>query len=116
VRTAALSGARRLVDVVFSFTGRNTDVTQRYSVRVDVTEQFPFLATSLHRNLRRGRSLNSALRHMELGCGHRAGREDPQTAYDRSARRLVPGLDDAGLLQAQLRRLGVAGQDVGDSA
>lgn len=43
VRPAPLSGARRLVDVVFSYTGRSTDVTQRFFVRVDVTEPFPFL-------------------------------------------------------------------------
>jgi hypothetical protein len=45
VRPAALRGTRRLVDVVFSYTDRSTDVTQRYGVRVDVTELFPFLVT-----------------------------------------------------------------------
>jgi hypothetical protein len=47
VRPAALSGARRLVDVILSYTHRSTDVTERFSVRVDVTEPFPFLATKL---------------------------------------------------------------------
>lgn len=47
VRPAALSGDRRRVDVIFSYTDRGTDVTQRYSVRVDVTEPFPFLVTKL---------------------------------------------------------------------
>jgi hypothetical protein len=47
VRPAALSGARRLVDVVLSYTNRSTDVTERASVRVDVTEPFPFLVTKL---------------------------------------------------------------------
>jgi hypothetical protein len=47
VRPAALSGTRRLVDVVLSFTNRATDVTERYAVRVDVTEPFPFLVTKL---------------------------------------------------------------------
>jgi hypothetical protein len=47
VRPAALSGPRRLVDVIFSYTHRSTDVTQRYAVRVDVTEPFPFLVTKL---------------------------------------------------------------------
>jgi hypothetical protein len=47
VRPAALSEGRRRVDVIFSYTNRSTDVTQRYSVRVDVTEPFPFLVTKL---------------------------------------------------------------------
>ena len=38
---------RKLVDVIFSFTHRETDVTEKYFVRVDVTEQFPFLVTQL---------------------------------------------------------------------
>lgn len=47
VRPSRLSGVRNVVDVVFSFTGRETDVTEKYFVRVDVTEEFPFLATKL---------------------------------------------------------------------
>jgi PatG C-terminal len=46
-RPAALAGARRLVDVVFSFADRSTDVVDRWSVRVDVTEEFPYLASKL---------------------------------------------------------------------
>jgi PatG C-terminal len=46
-RPSRLSGARKIVDVVFSFTNRRTDVTEKYFVRVDVTEQFPFLVTKL---------------------------------------------------------------------
>ena len=42
-----LSGTRKLVDVVFSFTNRNTDFTEKFFVRVDVTEEFPFLVTKL---------------------------------------------------------------------
>ena len=42
-----LSGARRIVDVVFSFTSRATNVTEKYFVRVDVTDEFPFLASNL---------------------------------------------------------------------
>lgn len=45
VRPAALTGSRRLVDVVFSYTDRGTDVVDRWAVRVDVTEQFPYLVT-----------------------------------------------------------------------
>jgi hypothetical protein len=44
---SALSGARNVVDVVFSYTNRNTDVTEKFMVRVDVTEEFPFLVTKL---------------------------------------------------------------------
>lgn len=47
VRPSRLSGARRVVDVIFAFTNRQTDVTEKYFVRVDVTEQFPFLVTKM---------------------------------------------------------------------
>jgi hypothetical protein len=47
VRPSALSGTRRIVDVVFSFTNRATDVVEKMFTRVDVTEQFPFLVTKL---------------------------------------------------------------------
>lgn len=47
VRPSALSAGRRRVDVIFSYTDRSTDVTQRHAVRVDVTEPFPFLVTKL---------------------------------------------------------------------
>jgi hypothetical protein len=47
VRLSRLSGVRRIVDVIFSFTHRQTDVTEKYFVRVDVTEEFPFLVTRL---------------------------------------------------------------------
>jgi hypothetical protein len=46
-RLSSLSGARKIVEVVFSFTNRQTDVTDRSFVRVDVTEEFPFLVTKL---------------------------------------------------------------------
>jgi PatG C-terminal len=47
VRPSRLSGVRMVVDVIFSYTHRRTDVTERYFVRVDVTEEFPFLVTKL---------------------------------------------------------------------
>jgi hypothetical protein len=47
VRPSRLSGVRRIVDVIFSYTHRQTDVTDRYFVRVDVTEEFPFLVTRI---------------------------------------------------------------------
>jgi hypothetical protein len=42
-----LSGVRSIVDVVFTYTHRETDVAERDFVRVDVTEEFPFLVTKL---------------------------------------------------------------------
>jgi PatG C-terminal len=46
-RPSRLAGPRNVVDVVFSFTSRRTDVNEKYFVRVDVTEAFPFLVTKL---------------------------------------------------------------------
>jgi hypothetical protein len=47
VRPSVLSGTRRIMEVIFSFTDRQTDVTDKYCVRVDVTEEFPFLVSPL---------------------------------------------------------------------
>lgn len=47
VSPSRLSGARKVVDVIFSFVSRSTDVTEKFFVRVDVTEEFPFLLTKL---------------------------------------------------------------------
>jgi hypothetical protein len=47
VLRSPLGGARNIVDVVFSYTHRETDVTERQFVRVDVTEEFPFLVTKM---------------------------------------------------------------------
>ena len=47
VRPSRLSGVRKIVDVIFSFTNRQTDVTTKFFVRVDVTEKWPFLVTKL---------------------------------------------------------------------
>ena len=47
VRPSRLSGIRKIVDVIFSYTNRQTDVTEKSFVRVDVTEEFPFLVTKL---------------------------------------------------------------------
>ena len=46
-RPAPVNGARRIVDVIFTFTHRETDIDQKHAVRVDVTEMFPFLVTKL---------------------------------------------------------------------
>ena len=42
-----LSGTRNIIDVVFSFTHRKTDVVEKQFVRVDVTEEYPFLVSKL---------------------------------------------------------------------
>ena len=45
--TLALSGARNIVEVIFSFTHRITGFPEKSFVRVDVTEEFPFLVTKM---------------------------------------------------------------------
>jgi hypothetical protein len=47
VRPSALSATRTVVEVIFSYTNRNTDFTEKVLVRVDVTEEFPFMVTKL---------------------------------------------------------------------
>ena len=47
VHHSPLSGVRRVVDVIFSFTHRQTDVTHKHFIRVDVTDEYPFLMTPL---------------------------------------------------------------------
>jgi PatG C-terminal len=47
VRLSPLSSTRRIVEVIFSYTNRNTDFTEKFFVRLDVTEEFPFLITKL---------------------------------------------------------------------
>lgn len=47
VRPSLLSGTRNVVDCIFSYTNRNTDYTEKYFVRCDMTEEFPFLVTKM---------------------------------------------------------------------
>jgi hypothetical protein len=47
VRPSTLSGTRKVLDVIFSYTNRNTDVVDKFFVRVDITDEFPFLVTKL---------------------------------------------------------------------
>jgi hypothetical protein len=47
VRPSRLTGPRKVVDAVFEFVHRQTGVTDRFFVRVDVTEEFPFLVSKL---------------------------------------------------------------------
>lgn len=46
-RQSPLSGARRIIDVIFSLRNRQTDVTVKHLVRVDVTDLHPFLMRPL---------------------------------------------------------------------
>jgi PatG C-terminal len=47
VRPSPLSGTRKIVEAIFSFTHRQTDLTEKFFTRVDVTEEFPFLITKM---------------------------------------------------------------------
>jgi hypothetical protein len=47
VRPSPLSSTRNIVDCIFAYTNRNTDFTEKFCVRVDVTEEFPFLVTKM---------------------------------------------------------------------
>jgi hypothetical protein len=47
VRPSSLSSTRKIVDVIFAYTNRKTDFTEKFYVRVDVTEEFPFLVTKM---------------------------------------------------------------------
>jgi hypothetical protein len=48
VRPSRLANStRKITDAIFSYTHRRTDVIEKYFVRVDVTEEFPFLVTKL---------------------------------------------------------------------
>jgi hypothetical protein len=46
-RPSPISGVRRVMDVIVTFTDRQTDVSEKYFARVDVTEEFPFLVSPL---------------------------------------------------------------------
>jgi PatG Domain len=47
VLPSALSGTRKIMEVIFTFSNRSTDVTEKHYCRVDVTEEFPFLVTKM---------------------------------------------------------------------
>jgi glycosyltransferase involved in cell wall biosynthesis len=47
VRPSRLSGARKIVDVICSYENRASRAIQRWFVRVDVTEEFPFLVSPM---------------------------------------------------------------------
>jgi hypothetical protein len=43
VRPSPLSGGRKIVEAIYGFTNRQTEVVEKFLTRVDVTEEFPFL-------------------------------------------------------------------------
>jgi hypothetical protein len=47
VQPSALNGTRKLLDVIFPFTNRNTDVVSKQKVTVDTTDEFLYLTTKL---------------------------------------------------------------------
>jgi hypothetical protein len=47
VEISRLSGVRKIVDVIFTFRSRQNGVSEQSFVRVDVTEEFPFLVSEL---------------------------------------------------------------------
>ena len=46
-RPSRLTGTRKIMDVIFTYTNRDTDFMEKYFVRVDVSEAFPFLVTKM---------------------------------------------------------------------
>ena len=46
-RLPSLSKTRKIPEVIFSYRNRNTDVVEKFFVRVDVTEEYPFLVTKI---------------------------------------------------------------------
>jgi hypothetical protein len=47
VQPAPLGGTRKIVDVIFTYTNRNTNVDEKFIIRVDVTDKLPFLVRKL---------------------------------------------------------------------
>jgi len=47
VYPSSLSSTRKMVDCIFSFTNRSTGFTEKFFVRCDMTEEFPFLVTNM---------------------------------------------------------------------
>ena len=47
VSPSPMSSARTVMDVIFTYTNRDTDFAEKSFIRCDVTEEFPFLVTKL---------------------------------------------------------------------
>jgi hypothetical protein len=53
VRPSRLSGSRKIVDVIFTYENRTNRAIQKWFVRVDVTEEFPFLVSPMQQYFER---------------------------------------------------------------
>jgi hypothetical protein len=53
VRHSRLSGTRKVVDVIFTYENRTNTAVQKWFVRVDVTEEFPFLVSPMQQYFER---------------------------------------------------------------
>lgn len=53
VQPSRLSGTRKIVNIIFSYINRNTDVVEKYFTRVDITDEWPFLVTKLQSYIER---------------------------------------------------------------
>ena len=98
-RDAAIDARRRppIVDVYFVFTNRNTDFTERYLVRVDVTDCFPFLVSELAPSFERSGARRKDTRHehcprfnADASIGSRALYEVGGLVQRRAATGVVP--------------------------
>jgi hypothetical protein len=47
LRPSRLSGAREILDCIFSYTNRKTSVTEKWFCRADMTEMFPFIVSEM---------------------------------------------------------------------
>lgn len=47
ILSSSLSGTRKILKAIFSYSNRKTGFTDKWFVRVDVTEKFPFLVTKM---------------------------------------------------------------------
>ena len=47
VRPSRLAGTRKILDCIFTYKNRKTDVDEKYFCRIDTTEMFPFLVTKM---------------------------------------------------------------------
>ena len=51
IRPSPLSGARKILDVIFSYENRASRAVQKWFTRVDVTEEFPFQVSPLQQRI-----------------------------------------------------------------
>ena len=53
VRLSRLSGTRKIDDVIFTYENRTNRAIQQYFVRIDITEEFPFLVSHMQQYFER---------------------------------------------------------------